>query len=83
MAIKNVGQPVQHTLQWLLVTLAVTAFELAQSEPPAGYPCCAVVDLGTFGGPNGWTSGQAMMGLTFLFAFIRRIGLETFDCFGL
>jgi probable HAF family extracellular repeat protein len=47
-------------IRCLLVTLALTTLALAQSKPPADYPRFEVIDLGTFGGPNGNVTADAI-----------------------
>jgi hypothetical protein len=49
-----------NSVRCLLVTLAFTTLALAQSTLPADYPRFEVIDLGTFGGPNGNASAGAI-----------------------
>jgi len=51
----------RHTsIQYLLVTLVLATIALAQSKPPEDYPRFEVIDLATFGGPNGNASANAI-----------------------
>ena len=49
-----------NSIHYLLVTLALATLALAQSKPPEDYPRFEVIDLGTFGGPNGNATANAI-----------------------